>query len=230
MALPVSPPSVDLLGVPPSISDTTNFDARADQHVQAVANMVPQVNAATVNVYANTVIAYQSAADAAAQAAAAAASANAAGLSTGVVPWVNNTAYAKYVVVVSPLDFQNYRRSISSGSLTTVDPSLDLTGWRMINYVAPWAVKSGAYTAVQGDRLMINTGSAPVAISLPATPVAGVSQVLFKDYAGTFGINNLTVLRNGNNIEGLAQDLIVSQNFRSFGLAFIDSTRGWVIL
>lgn len=93
-----------------------------------------------------------------------------------------------------------------------------------------WQTKSAPYTAVQGDRLMVNTTAGAVSITLPAAPVAGVSQVLFKDYAGTFATNNLTILRNGNNIEGIAQDMTVSQNYRSFGLLFIDATRGWVTI
>jgi hypothetical protein len=53
--------------------------------------------------------------------------------------------------------------------------------------------------------------------------------VAFKDYAGTFGTNNLTIDRNGHNIQGVPQDSIISTNRASLVLVYnADAVSGWL--
>ena len=49
------------------------------------------------------------------------------------------------------------------------------------------------------------------------------------DYAGTFDTNNLTVARNGKNINGAAADLTVATERAANTLVFTDSTQGWLL-
>jgi hypothetical protein len=60
-------------------------------------------------------------------------------------------------------------------------------------------VKTAPFTAVAGKGYFVNTTCAAVTVTLPASPTAG-DVVSFKDYAGTFDTNNLTLCRNGNKI------------------------------
>jgi len=88
----------------------------------------------------------------------------------------------------------------------------------------------GAYTAVEGDQLLIDTsgsgiGSA-VTVTLPASPSVG-SEVTFIDSGANFASNNLTIGRNGSNILGAASNLTVSTNGSAFTLVFVNATRGW---
>jgi len=88
----------------------------------------------------------------------------------------------------------------------------------------------GAYTAVEGDQLLVDTsgsgiGSA-VTITLPASPSVG-SEVTFIDSGANFASNNLTIARNGSNILGAASNLTVSTNGSAFTLVFVNSSRGW---
>ena len=88
----------------------------------------------------------------------------------------------------------------------------------------------GAYTAVEGDQLLVDTsgsgiGSA-VTITLPASPSFG-SEVTFIDSGNNFASNNLTIARNGSNILGAASNLVVSANASAFTLVFVNATRGW---
>tara|TARA_R100001510_G_C7642360_1_gene199954 strand:+ start:218 stop:943 length:726 start_codon:yes stop_codon:yes gene_type:complete len=89
-----------------------------------------------------------------------------------------------------------------------------------------------AYTAVNGDQLLINTTgtggglNAPVTITLPASPAIG-NEVTFIDSGNGFGSNNLTINRNGSNILGSASNLTVSTNGAAFTLVFVNATRGW---
>jgi hypothetical protein len=91
-----------------------------------------------------------------------------------------------------------------------------------------WQTKSAAYTAVSGDQLMVDTSSAAVTITLPASPAVGAS-VTIVDAAGTFDTNNLTVARNGLMIMGLAEDMTVSNENVSFTLVYSGATNGWRI-
>jgi hypothetical protein len=47
------------------------------------------------------------------------------------------------------------------------------------------------------------------------------------DLAGTFGTNNLTVARNGSNIFGLADNLVITNNDAAFQLIYTGATYGW---
>ena len=90
-----------------------------------------------------------------------------------------------------------------------------------------------AYTAVNGDQLLINTTgtggglNAPVTITLPASPAIG-NEVTFIDSGNGFGSNNLTIGRNSSNILGAASDLVVSVNGSAFTLVYVNATRGWI--
>ena len=65
-------------------------------------------------------------------------------------------------------------------------------------------------------------------MTLPATPTLG-DEVSFVDYAGTFDTNNLTIGRNGHNIQGDASDLTVATERAGFTLVYVDSTQGWLL-
>ena len=82
------------------------------------------------------------------------------------------------------------------------------------------------YTSVVGDDLLVDTSSAGFTLTLPASPSAG-DKVRISDMKGTFGTNNLTIGRNGSNIEGSAADVVLDTVGYCGEIIFIDSTRGW---
>ena len=83
------------------------------------------------------------------------------------------------------------------------------------------------YTAVAGDRLIVDTSNT-VTITLPAS--ASLSdEIRIIDGTGNASINNITVARNGHNIEGLAQDLTVNVDRAAFGLVYYNATQGWIM-
>jgi hypothetical protein len=81
-------------------------------------------------------------------------------------------------------------------------------------------------TGVAGRGYFINTTSAAHTFTLPATATFG-DTILIKDYAGTFGTNALTIARNGNNIQGVANNSVINTNRASVELVYVDATRGW---
>jgi hypothetical protein len=82
-------------------------------------------------------------------------------------------------------------------------------------------------TAVSGQGYFIDTTSAAHTITLPASASIG-DFIAIKDYAGTFATNNLTIARNGHNIQGVANDSLISTNRASLVLVYVDSTKGWL--
>ena len=92
---------------------------------------------------------------------------------------------------------------------------------------ATWTVKSGSYTAVSGDQLLVNTNGGAVTITLPASPSAG-DEVSFIDQGYDFNTNALTVGRNSSNIANAAADLVVNTQGAGFSLVFSgDASTGW---
>ena len=90
------------------------------------------------------------------------------------------------------------------------------------------AVKTTGFTAVASEGYFVNTTSGAITMTLPASPSIG-DEVSVIDYAGTFDTNNLTVGRNGHNIQGSAADLTVSTERAGFTLVYVDSTQGWLL-
>jgi len=75
------------------------------------------------------------------------------------------------------------------------------------------------YTAVAGAQILANTTSAVITVTLPAAASTG-DEVTIIDARGTWGSNNLTVDRNGLNINSAASNLTLITNGQSI-------TRGW---
>jgi len=86
--------------------------------------------------------------------------------------------------------------------------------------------KTASFTAVSGNGYFVNTTSGAITMTLPASPSAG-DIVSFKDYAGTFETNNLTIGRNGSNLDGNANDKAINTNHTSMSLVYVDATQGW---
>ena len=85
----------------------------------------------------------------------------------------------------------------------------------------------GSSTATANEGYFIDTTSNTHTLNLPASASIG-DTIAIKDYAGTFGSNNLTIGRNGHNIQGVANDSLISTNRASLVLVYVDSTKGWI--
>jgi len=87
--------------------------------------------------------------------------------------------------------------------------------------------KTSDFTAVNTEGYFVDTSGGAVTATLPSSPNAG-SVVAFKDYTATFATNNLTIARNGSNIQGVANNSNISTNRASLVLVYVDATEGWV--
>jgi len=85
-----------------------------------------------------------------------------------------------------------------------------------------------AYTATVYDRILADSTGAAFTITLPATPLDG-DTVQIIDVASQFGTNNVTVARNGELINGVADDLVLDVVGSVVSLVYTGATYGWVI-
>lgn len=83
-------------------------------------------------------------------------------------------------------------------------------------------IKTSNYTASNRDNIIADTSAGSFTITLPASPTAG-QYVTIYDNAG-WGINNLTIARNGSTIEGVADDLILDVSSIKVELIYNGST------
>ena len=88
--------------------------------------------------------------------------------------------------------------------------------------------KTSGFTAVSSNGYFVNTTSGAITVTLPSSPSAG-DVVGIKDYANTADTNNITIGRNGSNINGDAADYVISVEGLSAILVYIDSTQCWLI-
>ena len=102
--------------------------------------------------------------------------------------------------------------------------------WSTISGGASWqaVITADPANAVAGNGYFCNTTGGAFTVTLPTTATIG-DFISFIDYAGTFDTNNLTIGRNGHNIQGSAADLTVATERAGFTLVYVDSTQGWLL-
>jgi hypothetical protein len=88
------------------------------------------------------------------------------------------------------------------------------------------SIKTGDFTAVNGQGFFVDTNGGAVVATLPAGSAGAI--VSFQDYRNTFDTASLTVSPNGSEkINGGAGGVILSTEGEGITLVYIDSTIGW---
>ena len=121
---------------------------------------------------------------------------------------------------------------LSNSTITIGGQAISLGGSNNALNLVDWQSKitsdgSTVTTMVSGRGYFIDNSSAAGLVKLPASASIG-DFVAIKDYAGNFGTNNLTIQRNGHNIQGVAADSSISTNRASLVLVYVDATKGWL--
>ena len=115
----------------------------------------------------------------------------------------------------------------SSGKTVTLASCASQSGFGRTGTV-DWCTtaKTGPLTVVSGNGYFINTTSGGITVTLPSSPSAG-DIVAFKDYAGTWDCNAVTVGRNGSKINGGCFCATLNTEAQSVTLIYVDGTKGW---
>ena len=132
-------------------------------------------------------------------------------------------------IEVNEIDKQNGSTLTIGGSGTTVQLGTGATqsGFGRSGSVN-WqtTIKTGDFTAANGEGYFIDTSSGQITMTLPSSPSAG-DIVAIKDYANTFDTHKLTINRNGSNVSGDAVNPEIVTEGQALTLVFGDSTKGW---
>ena len=89
------------------------------------------------------------------------------------------------------------------------------------------SIKTGNFTAADGEGYFVDTSSGAVTASLPAGSAGAI--VAFADYTRTFQTNALTITPNGSNkIGGASGSAVLSTEGQAATFVFVDSTEGWI--
>lgn len=86
--------------------------------------------------------------------------------------------------------------------------------------------KNTDYNALPGQAVYVNTSAGGVNITLPANPSDG-TRICIIDEVNSFAVNNCNVLRNGNNIDGVAGDLTINIAGSIYYLIYDSTHTNW---
>jgi hypothetical protein len=79
----------------------------------------------------------------------------------------------------------------------------------------------------ENGQFAISTNGQPATVQLPTIASEGM-HVSILDADGTANTHNITVDRNGHNINGTASNLVLTLSRASITLVYLDETNGWV--
>jgi hypothetical protein len=112
----------------------------------------------------------------------------------------------------------------ASGEFLTTDGAGDLY-WSEAAGLPPVTVAStDTISAVAGNHYVLTSPSLTT-VTLPASPT--ISDTVYVTVAN--GLTTNTVARNGQNIVGAAEDLILNTAYAAVQLRFSDATEGWIL-
>ncbi len=141
-----------------------------------------------------------------------------------VVPSSTNAGHSHNVTVA----YQN-------GIIVVTDISangVDNHGSIILNGVIddePWEVITANYTAEAKERLLADSTLGSFDITLPATPQIN-DKVSIAPLHPTYDTNPVTVLRNGELINGATDDILLNQLGLSVEFFFVGGTVGWALI
>tara|TARA_E500000178_G_C16995003_1_gene742699 strand:+ start:37 stop:435 length:399 start_codon:yes stop_codon:yes gene_type:complete len=113
-------------------------------------------------------------------------------------------------------------------NIDSIPTSNDVTS-SIVSSLTSWSTLTSATTLAVNSRYFANTSSTAFTLTLPATPSAG-QYVTIADSGGNFATNSVTLSRNGSNIVGQANDLVLDVSRTVVTLTYSgNATTGWLV-
>ena len=90
-----------------------------------------------------------------------------------------------------------------------------------------WTVVDSNSDLATWQRYLLDSTGGSFTLTLPANPMLS-DTIHFLDFVKQCEINNVTLARNGSNIMGLSEDLVLDMEGLGFKIIYTGATRGWV--
>ena len=116
--------------------------------------------------------------------------------------------------------------STNGAQYTTLQSTVSALQTSLSTVPSSWKIITANYTALNNERIFVNQGG--ITITLPLNPTLGY-QVQLIDMTGNASTVNWSVGRNGQRIQGLAENLVVNINGARMTLVYSDAVRGWAL-
>jgi len=97
-----------------------------------------------------------------------------------------------------------------------------------LSYATSTVTTAISYAANVNDRVMCTSGGITITLPISSSLLVG-DTVQVMDVGGNAGSSNITVDRNGANIQGTAENLTIDINNSAPVLVYSGATYGWVI-
>lgn len=91
-----------------------------------------------------------------------------------------------------------------------------------------WITVTSQHTAVDKQYILADSSLGSFNILLPSSPTIGFITAVIPNN-GSFETNPVTVLRNGNPLQGNTEDLLMDENL-PVSLVYVGGTTGWMVL
>jgi len=114
-----------------------------------------------------------------------------------------------------------------SGQVLTTDGAGAIS-WINSATAASWVEKTDDYSAVASDKIIVNSYTKAINITLPANPNFG-DEITIIDGMANAETHNITINRNTRKIEGSAEDMTIDVNGAAFNIVYYNSSRGWIL-
>jgi hypothetical protein len=140
---------------------------------------------------------------------------------------------SNYVAIQAPATIAtNYTITLPAAVATSNNHVLTSNTSGTTSWAAPapfsYSTQTTGFNAVASNGYFVNTSGGGVTATLPSSPAVG-DAIRFLDVAKTFDSNAFTVARNGQLIQGDADNLTVTSESAAFELIFSGGTFGWRI-
>lgn len=118
----------------------------------------------------------------------------------------------------------------NSTQYTTLQSTVSALQTSIATVPSAWALQNTSYTSANGDRRFVTTQG--ITITLPLGPSAGMQVQFVEATGGTVNTATpgFTIARNNERIQGLQENLVVNVSGASVTLAYVNATRGWVLV
>jgi VCBS repeat-containing protein len=115
--------------------------------------------------------------------------------------------------------------SLTNSSITVNGSAVSLGGSVTIVTGPASSAVSSNITMSANNNYFVDTAAART-LTLPASPTLGDTIVIY-DATGTAATNNITIDRNGSNINGVADNAIIDVNQSASSFVYTGATVGW---